>query len=263
MSNTPQRPFVPKRSTPERPDTGIKAEFRVVRPFVPGQARSYGTEPAAKVPEEKPLGSIADFLALDTPAAVSYAPAIESRVPVPEPESSVGAQSIMDYLAADTVVESVAYEPVAYEAIAYEVESDYELPPIEHFTDTVSAADPDPGAHSDSFMDPFAAATELPQPDPSGWGETDWQRYDWSAAAALGDAGDPAATSAWAQTDWGNPGSSAKDSRDSAAKAIADALDGIARRIRDGDLVFPPPPAAVPDPATIAATLAALLGVRR
>ena len=116
---------------------------------------------------------------------------------------------------------------------------------------------------NDSFMDPFAAPTEVPQTDPSGWGETDWQRYDWSAAAALGDAGDPAAMSAWAQTDWGNPGSSAKDTRDSAAKAIADALDGIARRIRDGDLVFPPPPASVPDPATIAATLAALLGVRR
>jgi hypothetical protein len=169
----------------------------------------------------------------------------------------------MDYLAADTVVEAVADEPVAYEPIAYEVESDYELPPIEHFTDTVSEADLGPTAHSDSFLDPFAAATEMPQPDPSGWGETDWQRYDWSAAAALGDAGDPAATSAWAQTDWGNPGSSAKDSRDSAAKAIADALDGIVRRIRDGDLVFPPPPAAIPDPATIAATLAALLGVRR
>ena len=262
MSNTPDRPFVPKRTTPERPDIGAKAEFRVVRPFVPGQARSYRAEAVPKVPEEKPLGSIADFLALDTPA-VSYTPAVESHASVAEPENSAGAQSIMDYLATDTVVESVAYEPLAYEPVAYESESDYELPPIEHFTDSVSAADLDPAARNDSFMDPFAAPTEVPQTDPSGWGETDWQRYDWSAAAALGDAGDPAAMSAWAQTDWGNPGSSAKDTRDSAARAIADALDGIARRIRDGDLVFPPPPASVPDPATIAATLAALLGVRR
>ena len=263
MSNTPHRPFVPKKTPAERPTPGAAQDFRVVRPFVHGQARSYQaeanvvdakrTEAIAEV-DAKPVGSIADFLALDTPSAMTD---FESPGAGAEAEALVSTSSITDYLAAGQV----------YESVPYQVESDYELPPIEHFTDTISEdpseeATPQPEAYSDSFMDPFGGETQAP-PDPSGWGETDWQRYDWRSAAALGDAGDKAASSAWAQTDWGNPGTSAKDSRDSAARAIADALDGIVRRIRDGDLIIPPPPASVPDPATIAATLAALLGIRR
>jgi len=46
------------------------------------------------------------------------------------------------------------------------------------------------------------------------------------------------------------------------ADAIAVALDQIAERIRNGDLSLPGG-GSVADPATIAATLAALLGVRR
>jgi hypothetical protein len=54
----------------------------------------------------------------------------------------------------------------------------------------------------------------------------------------------------------------ANASRPTAAQAIASALDEIARRIRDGELVVPPS-AAVPDPTSIAATLASLLGIRK
>lgn len=247
MSNKPHRPFVPNHTPPERPAPRSTPDFRVARPFVHGQARSYKAE-ATNVAEPEQLGSIATFLAMDTPAPMSDFVAMDTPAPIAESPGS-----ITDYLA-----------DVAFNSVPDDAESDYELPPIEHFTDTISEEDAaDPNAYSDSFMDPFANATPEPQADPSGWEETDWQRYDWRAAGALGDAGDPAASSAWAQTDWGNPGSSARDSRDSAARAIADALDGIARRIRDGDLVVPPQPAAVPDPVTIAATLAALLGVRR
>ena len=247
MANQPHRPFVPKR-TPERPASRSAGEFRVVRPFVHGQAPSWQSDPAVDAaPKAEPIAvaSIADFLAMDS-------------APAEPPPFTLGAQSppsIAEYLAADN-----GFEPIAYET---EIET-YEPPPIEHFTDTASdEATPSTPEYADSLMDPFGASVDQPPADAYGWEETDWQRYDWSAAGALGDAGDPAANSAWADTDWGKPGSSAKDSRESAAKAIADALDGIARRIREGDLVIPPPPAAVPDPATIAATLAALLGVRR
>jgi hypothetical protein len=93
------------------------------------------------------------------------------------------------------------------------------------------------------------------------WGDTDWAQYDWRSAAALGEA-DHAASSAWSETDWENASPPARDVRETAAKAIADALDGIARRIRDGELAIPAPGPGV-NPATIAATLAALLGVKR
>ena len=244
MPDTPHRPFVPKRTPEERAVTRPAADFRIVRPFVHGQARSYQVEPPV-ISEPEPVASIADFLAFER-----NAPLPEAEVTVPETPPSIS-----DYLAGDN----------AFEAAAYAVESDsYELPPIEHFTDTVADRESSaPEPYSASLMDPFGISTEEPPADDYGWEETDWQRYDWRAAGALGDAGDTAANSAWAQTDWGNPAQSAKGTRESAAKAIADALDGIARRIRDGDLVIPPPPAAIPDPATIAATLAALLGVRR
>ena len=49
----------------------------------------------------------------------------------------------------------------------------------------------------------------------------------------------------------------------SAAQAIANALDQIAHQIREGDLTIPSPGGALTDPGAIAATLAALLGVRR
>ena len=242
MSNQPHRPFVPKR-TPERPTPRPAGEFRVVRPFVHGQTPSYQAERPVDV-EPKPVASIADFLAMDS--APPEPPSVTTDAESPP--------SIAEYLAGDN-----GFEPIAYET---EIDA-YEPPPIEHFTDTVPDEDsPSPVAYADSMMDPFASPDQPPA-DTYGWEETDWQRYDWRAAGALGDAGDPAANSAWAQTDWGKPGGSAKDSRESAARAIADALDGIARRIREGDLVIPPPPASVPDPATIAATLAALLGVRR
>lgn len=247
MSNTPHRPFVPKQTPAERAAPRAAQDFRIVRPFVHGQVRRYQAE--STVVEAKPMGSIADFLALDNPAPIAD---FESPAPIVEVDALVSTSSIADYLAPDPV----------YESVPYQAESDYELPPIEHFTDAISEeASPEPEVLSHSFMDPFGPATQAPA-DPSGWEETDWQRYDWRAAAALGDTGDTAARSAWAQTDWGNAGSGAKSSRDTAAKAIADALDGIVRRIRDGDLI-PPPPASIPDPATIAATLAALLGIRR
>ena len=84
----------------------------------------------------------------------------------------------------------------------------------------------------------------------------------------VADDSDPDANDAWSETDWDKaspPPSSPPTGRltpQSAAKAIADALDGIARRIREGDLSLPSQ-GSLTSAADIAATLAALLGVKR
>jgi hypothetical protein len=134
------------------------------------------------------------------------------------------------------------------------------LPPVQYFQPDAEGtlADSWPatgGGHSSSGAQP-------PDPSESGWVETDWQQYDWRAAAALGETSVDEASTAWATTDWDRPAHRPRDQRESAAHAIASALDEIARRIREGDL-SPSGPGPMTDPATIAATLTALLGVRR
>jgi hypothetical protein len=138
----------------------------------------------------------------------------------------------------------------------------YELPPVEHFMDAVAEDGAAPGGNGDPITHAFDPAPEDADAAAPEWGDTDWAQYDWRAAAALGEGADPAATSAWSETDWENASLPARDVRETAAKAIADALDGIARRIRDGELVVPSTGAGA-NPAAIAATLAALLGVKR
>ena len=245
MSQRPQRPFVPHRTPSESREPASAAEFRVVPPFVHKGARANPETPPASISDflaVEEIASISDFIAADEPAPISDF----MRVDPPA--------SIADFLAPETSFET-----------ASGFDDSYELPPIEHFTEAVEEEGMYTADAADSeTADPFGAAEPEAESDGFGWQETDWQRYDWRSAAALGEATDPEASSAWAQTDWGIAGQpQPKDPIESAARAIADALDGIARRIRDGDLVIPPTPSAVPDPATIAATLAALLGVKR
>ena len=98
----------------------------------------------------------------------------------------------------------------------------------------------DQGNRSDAWPEAGAdlASMGAPAPDPSepGWGETDWQHYDWRAAAALGETSVDEATTEWAATDGDSTGHRPREPRQSAANAIATALDEIARRIREGDL---------------------------
>ena len=125
-----------------------------------------------------------------------------------------------------------------------------ELPPIEHFIDPLPA------------VEDFTA-TETADSAATDWGETDWQQYDWRAVAALGETvADNEATNAWATTNWDSEMPHPKEPRPTAAQAIATALDQIAQRIRDGELALPTPGTAA-DPTAIAATLAALLGIKR
>jgi hypothetical protein len=146
-------------------------------------------------------------------------------------------------------------------------EDEFELPPIEHFTDPLPAVESFAPANENAMlegadaMDYTSVGTSPPVPGSAGWVEEDWQHFDWRAAAALGDAPDTAATNDWASTDWDAAAPLPRERRPSAAQAIASALDNIARRIRDGDLA-PAAPGELGDPAAIAAKLAALLGVR-
>jgi hypothetical protein len=93
------------------------------------------------------------------------------------------------------------------------------------------------------------------------WVDTGWQDFDWNATAALGEASHPDASDDWSRTDW-ESAPPQREQRETPAQAIASALDHIAQRIRNGELLVPPSE-LVADPAAIAATLAALLGVRR
>ncbi len=142
-----------------------------------------------------------------------------------------------------------------------------EIPPLEHFMDPL----PGIGEYSRDAAKAFDAALSqtdegpmlnAPAPDVSGWVETDWQQFDWRAAAALGEGAESAASNDWAATNWDAGTPRAKDMQPSTAQAIASALDQIARQIREGQLGVPAP-GTVADPATLAATLAALLGIKR
>jgi hypothetical protein len=146
----------------------------------------------------------------------------------------------------------------------FEDEAD-ELPPVEHFIDSLPDVDEfasgAEGSMGNGTAGENASTANASDTGESGWGETDWQHYDWRAAAALGEIANEEASSAWATTDWDAAAPRARELRKTAAHAIAKALDEIAQRIRAGEVVAPGNGAL--DPTNIAATLAALLGAKR
>jgi hypothetical protein len=224
----PERPFVPHRTPKRAPPTVTASEFRLYRPFVPGAERAGG----------EPITAINAIAVMETPA-----------------ESPISLRSIGDFLDTSPVAVAVAPPVTADSARSAEFEEQPgELPPVEHFLDPLPAAD---AASSDTA----GAAANPPELLEPGWVETDWQHYDWRAAAALGESVADA-SKAWATTDWDAPIARPRDLQPPTANSIASALDDIARRIREGELAAPGSGAAA-DPATIAATLAALLGVKR
>ena len=229
----PQRPFVPHR-TPTSPRPAITtSEFRLSPPFVPGSGREVGV-----------------------PMTQSDAATItQSESPV-----EVSLRSIEDFL--DTSPTQVADYPQDTTEDQYGTEYDEpeELPPVEHFIDELPAVDRF-APEAEGALHGNGSAATAPEPSESGWLETEWQHFDWRAAASLGETANEEASTAWATTDWGGSVPKTGDVRPSAADAIATALDEIARRIREGDLAVPG--GTMTDPATIAATLAALLGVKR
>jgi hypothetical protein len=147
----------------------------------------------------------------------------------------------------------------------YDTEDD-ELPPLEHFVDPLPlvgefAADLEANEGVADRLEAEPAHSEATS-DSGQWGQTDWQQFDWRSAAALGETADSEATNAWAATDWDAGVPRAREVRPTPAQALAIALDEIAQRIRDGQLAIPI--SGVPsDPGSLAASLAALLGVKR
>jgi hypothetical protein len=235
VPQSPHRPFVPHRTPNKARVMPGTPEFRLARPFVPGGLRAAVTQLETRdtesaVPVEISLPDIRQFLQVEAPPAQSAA----------------------------------AY---ADDSASTDFEEPEELPPVEHFLDPLPpvdhfTSDEFPTSYSESRRgNGSPPSEELPPAGDSGWLETDWQKYDWRGAAALGETAAVEASNAWATTDWDASSPRPNAPQPSAAQAIATALDQIAQRIRDGQLVVPSP-GAVADPATIAATLASLLGIR-
>jgi hypothetical protein len=228
VQQRPQRPFVPHRTPKASRPVTTRSEFRLSRPFLPGSSR-----------EEADVA---------TPPVVEFAPAHQvEREQLPPIEVFLDDDASPGY------------------------EESHELPPVEHFLDPlpeVASFAPDADG---ALMEESAVALDYrssPIADSSaaesGWGVEDWQQYDWRAAATLRDGAESQASNEWATTDWdGGRPAAGNDKKPSAAQALANALDQIAQQIREGDLTVPSPGGALTDPGAIAATLAALLGVRR
>ena len=235
MPQSPQRPYVPHR-TPTRAQPAVSsADFSLSRPFVPDAARL--------------SGAVYESVVSISPDVESSVPSIDSFLVTPRPAPLPQPVDVYD--------EELTEEPE-------------ELPPLEHFLDPLPSITDFSGsvsqiqiADASDFPDTVAAA-DSPAAADTGWVETDWQRYDWQSIAALGDTerAQAEASNAWATTDWEVPPPRMAESARTPVDAIATALDKIAERIRNGDLGVPGA-GDVADPATIAATLAALLGVRR
>ena len=234
MAQSPQRPYVPHR-TPSRGQPALApADFTLAKPFVPGG--------------EQMRSAILD-VATSEEAALSASPIASIETFLAGPQRSAPMPPV------DITLEEDVEEPE-------------ELPPLEHFLDPLPpilefSPSPSDSTAGDDFPDESADIESHDRVE-SDWVETDWQRYDWKSVAALGDAERAQADAAndWAMTDWDVPSQQKIDRTKTPADAIAVALDQIAQRIRNGDLSLPGG-GSVADPGTIAATLAALLGVRR
>ncbi len=239
MPHKPQRPFVPHRTPAAQARSVVPQSFRLPRPFVPPGVsvtpdnESKTAEPATTIARDEPSRAV-------IPVTVPTLPEMEAFVP-----TLPGIEEFFDEL-------------------NYQDEAD-QLPPIEHFVDPL----PDVGGFAPEYGLEAEPGESLPGPElpadeagRSGWVAAGWQEYNWGAAAELGEGGDPDARDSWAATDWGGAPVRGESQRETPAQSIADALDRLAHRIREGEIAVPPP-GLVPDPATIAATLAALLGVRR
>jgi hypothetical protein len=202
-------------------------------------------------------------------------PFIPSSTPTPRRTASTAAFHLArPFVHGASTPEAEPYSALPLIDDFLESRESYDLPPVEHFLDPLPLVDSfgsdggdvliadaperDVSVASDAYQ---TEDSEMFGLEDRGWVDTGWQQFDWSGAAALGE-GSAEASDAWLETDWETTAPPVRDFRETAAQAIANALDQIAHRIRNGELVLPPPNLTT-DPAAIAATLAALLGVRR
>ena len=148
------------------------------------------------------------------------------------------------------------------------------LPSIDEFLDDLPSID--------DFLDVDApgqviepdAAPMAPEWSPAasqseeGWAAGDWQSYDWGSLSSLNRAipHGAGADETWGDADWPEPYPVARPvhanhGASPNADEIADALDGIAHRIRSGELVIDNIHGTSPE-AAMAAALAILLRMR-
>ncbi|HUQ47772.1 MAG TPA: hypothetical protein VM053_05940 [Gemmatimonadaceae bacterium] len=137
-----------------------------------------------------------------------------------------------------------------------------ELPPIADFVaDGFRAEAPRQTRDGDWF--------EQEEHDADGWAVAGWQDFDWTGAARLGARSQitDEANSAWDTLDWSDvpvrtPQSTNRvDTASPSADEVARALDGIAQRIRSGELVLDQLSETQPE-AAMAAALATLMRMR-
>lgn len=145
-----------------------------------------------------------------------------------------------------------------------------DLPSIDEFMDAGSSALPPIEEFLASHAVP-ASGVEPPDVDAEGWAIARWQSFDWNGAAALGVGSPERLTSpdSWDAQAWsGAPlsmgsGMLRRGASDGPASAdeVVRALDGIARKIRSGELLIDRL-TGVPPEAALAAAIAALLRMR-
>lgn len=107
--------------------------------------------------------------------------------------------------------------------------------------------------------------------DADGWAIDGWQSYDWRGVGLLGVRGEGQSdeADAWNTLDWSsaplsasaNPARTRHSDPGPSADEVASALDGIARRIRSGELLIDQLSSTPPE-AAMAAALASLLRLR-
>ncbi|MEO5589901.1 MAG: hypothetical protein ABIS03_09965 [Gemmatimonadaceae bacterium] len=132
------------------------------------------------------------------------------------------------------------------------------LPSIQDFVDELPAIEDyllgEPVAAEAERSTEADYASEIEVAD--GWAQSPWQSFDWSSAQALGPQGRGAAEQAWADSAWSPQ--HADQTPPPSAEEVAQALDGIAHRIRTGQLAIDTTPGTPPE-AAIAAALVVLL----
>jgi len=164
-----------------------------------------------------------------------------------------------------------------------QAETGVELPSIQDFLDELPSIDDyvwagdskaDDMRSIDDYLEDasveaaenFGARATASGFDDDGWAIADWQSFDWNGAAMLGSrAEEPAASGA--PTGAGRNTGQAAGKRSHpleitpSAEEVARALDGIAQRIRSGELKIDQLTGSPPE-AAMAAALAALLRMR-
>jgi len=132
---------------------------------------------------------------------------------------------------------------------------------------TLAGAPREPVLESIEWTSPFAATEVMPdareREQTGAWILEEWEQYDWKKAATL--TGDPdviAAQDAWGDLDWEGDAAGRSAGRQRPPEIVASILEGIAQRIRAGEVYVSGTP-GMTEEAALTAVLAALLGVKR